>query len=524
MTVRSIRKGNAVQTLVTVAMTMLVGCGTPADRDGRESGRIGRLPAIDPDYTRIVIPPNIAPLNFIINEKGSAFRALVFGDHGDTIRIKATGSPARIFIPPVKWRTLLQANRGSRLTIQLLKKKDGTWRRFDPVVNTVSNDEIDGFLLYRCIFGFKSIPSMAIMQRDLSGFAERTILNNRTMSARSLACINCHTFCPTDPKRMLVHMRGERQGMLLVSGKKAVKIDTRTKFNKGPASYASWHPSGTLLSFAVMKVTQTLHSTDDPRVVFDEASDLILYDLDKNLISTNPEIADPKRMETLPEWSPDGRYLYFCSAPQPENVDKAFYTSLKFREIKYDLMRIPFDSATRSWGEPETLLSARETGLSNVHPKVSPDGRFLLFVTMPYSYFSVYNDSSDLCLMDLSTGSYRRLDEVNSGFAESFHTWSSNGRWFVVSSRRRDGMCGYPYFAHVDSSGNVSRPFLLPQKDPRWYATNLKSFNVPVLVKEPVRISWRSLSKVAGNTGDEVKANLDGKISLDGISGASEKR
>jgi hypothetical protein len=507
-------------TLVSILLLVIAGCSGRVDHAVEQ---VGREPVIDPDYSGTVIPPNIAPLNFMVNEKGTSFRVLVFGDRGDTIRVKAGRFPARIILPSGKWKKLLQNNRGAHLTMRILAKKDGKWRRFDPIVNTVATEEIDNFLLYRKIFGFRNIPDMAIMQRDLRSFAERTVLNNRTISTRSLACINCHSFCPTDPERMIVHMRGKQQGMLLVSGRNAVKIDTRTKFNKGPASYASWHPSGTLLAFAVMKVNQMLHSTGDPRVVNDEASDLILYDVDRNLISTNPKIADPKRMETLPEWSPDGQYLYFCSAPQPENVDQRFYTELKFREVRYDLMRIPFDIATRSWGEPETLLCAKETNLSNVHPKVSPDGRFLLFVTMPYSYFAVYDDSSDLCLMDLATKSYRRLDKVNSVYAESYHTWSSNSRWFVMTSRRRDGMCGYPYFVHVDSSGNESKPFLLPQKDPRWYETNLKSFNVPVLVKESVQISWRTLSNVAGDTAHEIPAELDGKVPLDGMTGASAK-
>jgi len=477
--------------------------------------RIQRLPVIDPDYSGTVIPPNIAPLNFVINENAPHYRVKIYAATGDTIQIH-TG---RVHIPVAKWKKLLQLNRNRMLTIDIYEKRNGRWYRFNSITNLISSDEVDGYLVYRKILGYKSIPEMAIRQRTLGSFDDRTVLNNRTLSTKAMACINCHSFCNNKPDNMIIHMRGEGQGMLLVTDKKVVKIDTRTKFNKGPASYASWHPSGQLIAFAVMKVTQMLHSVDDPRVVFDEASDLLIYNVKSNLISTHPSIADPRRMETLPEWSPDGRYLYFCSAPRPEKVDDAFYTNLKYREIKYDLMRVPFDIATGTWGPLDTMVSSRQTGLSNVQPKISPDGRYLLFVMMPYSYFAVYNDESDLYLLDLSNRTCRRLDNVNSNSTESFHSWSSNSRWFVFNSRRRDGLCGCPYFAHIDTAGNVSKPFILPQKDPAFYTTCLKSFNVPVLTSEPVKTDWRDLSKAAKKI-----AQLDPKVPLDGISGASARK
>lgn len=477
--------------------------------------RIQRLPVIEPDYSGTVIPPNIAPLNFVIKEDAPRYQIMMHAEAGDTIRISAGGPSARVIIPFAKWKKLLRQNRGRTLTIDIYENRGGRWSRYDPITDLISPDDIDGWLVYRKILGHKSIPEMCIRERALEDFSDRTVLDNRTLSTKSLACINCHSFRSNAADDMIIHMRGEGQGMLLVKGKKAVKIDTRTKFNKGPASYASWHPSGRIIAFAVMKVTQMLHSVEDPRVVLDEASDLIIYNVESNLISTDPAIADPLRMETLPEWSPDGRYLYFCSAPRPEKTDEAFYIDLKYREIRYDLMRVPFDIGSGAWGRIDTVVSSRTTGLSNVQPKISPDGRFLLFVTMPYSYFAVYSDESDLWLMDLAAPaprSLRRLDNVNSSSTESFHSWSSNSRWFVFNSRRRDGMCGLPYFAFVDTAGNVSKPFLLPQKDPGFYETSLASFNVPVLVKEPVCAGWRELSRAAGDISAVKKARCDAEV------------
>jgi hypothetical protein len=482
---------------------------------------IERLPVVDPDYSGTVIPPNMAPLNFVIREDAARYRVRIFAAGGDTIRIAAGGPSGRVVIPTTAWGRLLRANRGGTLTFEIYGKKGGRWTRYHPVENRIAPDTIDGWLVYRKILGYKSIPDMEIRQRSLGCFEDRTVLSNRTVSTRSLACINCHSFRGNAPDDMIIHMRGEGQGMLLASGGRVEKIDTRTTFNRGPASYASWHPSGEFIAFATMKVNQTLHSTGEPRVVLDEASDLIIYNVKTNTVSTHPAIADPGRMETLPEWSPDGRFLYFCSAPQPVKADDAFYADLGYRTIKYDVMRISFDGASGAWGVPETLVSSRQNGLSNVQPKVSPDNRFLLFVTMPWSYFAVYSDESDLWLMDLAARRCRRLDEVNSSSAESFHSWSANGRWFVFSSRRRDGICGLPYFAFVDTAGGVSKPFLLPQKDPAFYETLLKSFNVPVLVSGPIRDGWRALSRAAAGADAGKTVLLDPRVPVDGMGGAS---
>ena len=132
-----------------------------------------------------------------------------------------------------------------------------------------------------------------------------------------------------------------------------------------------------------------------------------------------------------------------------------------------------------------------------------------------------FNDMSDLYCMDIATKKYRRLDPVNSRYAESFHTCSSNGRWFVFSSRRRDGICSFPYFSYVDTNGNVSKPFLLPQRNPALYAMLLKSFNVPVLSKKPVPLTWRELTKAATDPESVISVRCDSSVQLDGMSKAT---
>ncbi|MEJ2568518.1 MAG: cytochrome C biosynthesis protein, partial [candidate division WOR-3 bacterium] len=142
-------------------------------------------------------------------------------------------------------------------------------------------------------------------------------------------------------------------------------------------------------------------------------------------------------MENWPAWSPDGKYLYFCSAPKLETYEDIKEQDLEYRQIKYDLMRVSFDEKTRRWGKLETVLSGTKIGGSINQPRVSPDGRFVLFTVSDYGNFPIYLSSSDLYILDLSTGKSGKLD-INSDYVESFHAWSSNGRWIVFSSKRID--------------------------------------------------------------------------------------
>lgn len=83
-------------------------------------------------------------------------------------------------------------------------------------------------------------------------------------------------------------------------------------------------------------------------------------------------------------------------------------------------------------------------------PRISPDGRFLLFTQSDYGNFSIWHPESDLYLLNLATGNIRNIAEINSDNVDSFHTWSSTGRWLVFSSKRLDGLWARPFFAHFD--------------------------------------------------------------------------
>jgi len=454
---------------------------------------VERPARIFPEYFDTVIPPNIAPLNFRIQEEGTNYCVRIHSKQGRTIEL-FNRSP-KIVIPEDMWHELLNNNRGEELYLDVfVKKQDGQWNRFSTITNKIANENIDDYLVYRKIppvhNGWRN---MGIYQRCLKNFDELLILHNRYFQG---GCLNCHSFRANHTDKMLIGIRSEKYGSsaLLVTDNIAKKIGT--KF-----TYIAWHPSGRLAMCSVNSPGQFFHTArNEIRDVMDLDSLLVYYLLDTKTIKTSPNVSKKNRLETYPAWSPDGRYLYFCSAPilWP---DRNSVLPQHLWATKYDLLRISYDIEKDRWGELETVLSAKDTGLSILEPRISPDGRWLLFCMCDYGSFPVYHQTSDLYIMDINaaqqTGQYqyRRLD-INSNRSESWHCWSSNSRWITFSSKRDFGVFTRIYLSYVDEAGKVYKPILLPQKDPTFYDSCLQTYSVPELVVEPVRVTKEKLGRV----------------------------
>jgi dipeptidyl aminopeptidase/acylaminoacyl peptidase len=345
-----------------------------------------------------------------------------------------------------------------------------------------------------------------IYQRDLRSYRETPVAENRSFGG---ACVNCHTLSANHPDRMILQTRGNKDGVnysgtIVVRDGRIDKVDTRSLVRAGEsgrgrigqamAGYSAWHPNGQIVVFSANDISQFFHAVGEVRDVFDADSDLALYHVDSNTVTTGPDISQPDRLETFPAWSPDGHDLYFCAC---DRLPKQQY-----KEIRYDLMRIGYNPETGEWGNLETVLSSKDTGMSSTEPRVSPDGKWLLFCMSDYGSFPVYQSSSDLHLLDLQTREHHRL-AVNSPRSESWHCWSSNSRWIAFASKRRDGVFARVYFSYVDESGKAHKPLLLPQKDPTFYDRFIKTYNVPELAPAPAPVHSRTLGRAIRRLGEE---------------------
>jgi hypothetical protein len=463
-----------------------------------QANAVDRPARISPDYSGTVIPPNIAPLNFSILEKGSLYCVRISSGQSKTIEIFS--KTPKITIPENQWHKLLDDNRGEELFFRVfIKAKNGEWNRFSPIINNIADEDIDRYLAYRKIYpAYSAWGRMGIYQRDLYNYDESVVLDNDYFDG---GCLNCHSFCANNPDKMLLSTRSSRysSAAILVEDGEAQKIGT--KFG-----YTSWHPSGRLAAYSINKVNMFFHTAKtEVRDVIDLDSLLAYYLVDKKIVKTAPDIARKDRLETYPTWSPEGRYLYFCSAPltwTEKNVIPADYD-----ENKYDLVRISYDIDRDQWGQLETVLLSQDTGKSMLLPRISPDGRWLLFCMTDYGCFPVYQRSSDLYIIDLEksqqTGQYepRRLS-ANSNESESWHSFSTNSRWIAFSSKRGSGVFTRPYLCYLDEEGKAYKAFVMPQKNPDHYSTCLRTYSVPELINGPVKVTREKLGTVVRSSPD----------------------
>jgi hypothetical protein len=503
-----ISKKHIYTILVIIVVGFGVSIGVFFDRDISEEivdfVQVGREARIYPDYSSIVIPTNIVSMNFTVREDGEFYCVRIGSSKGNEIEVfSRTG---KILIDESKWSSLLKQNKGEILFIDVFcKDKDGKWLRYDAIRNTIAREEIDGYLVYRKIHpGYRTWHDIGIYQRELGSYAESVVLDNSYFKG---GCLNCHTFCNNKTDKMLIGLRSAKYGSseLIVNNGEVNKIGT--KFG-----YTSWHPSGKIAVYSLNKVYQLFHHSrkDEYRDVIDIDSALAYYDVESVKVKRCEHLSKKDRLETYPAWSSNGKYLYYCSAPIKWSTSAIEEISQEMvKGVKYDLMRISYDVKQDNWGEPEVVVSAEESGKSSLEPRVSPDGRWLLFCMCEYSCFPVYQPSSDLYMIDLGSRRangkfvYRKLN-MNSEMSESWHSWSSNSRWIAFSSKRMHGSFTRTYFSYIDVNGIASKPFVLPQKDPGYYEGCLRTFSMPELVVEPVRTTKETLGKVVRGKVDKI--------------------
>ena len=474
--------------------------------------KIHRQAKIQPDYNGIIIPPNIAPLNFMVMQEGKQYYVKIYSKQGEPIEVSS--KTAKIIIPNRSWSKLLNINRGREIYYDVfVQNRNNQWRLFNTISNKIANEDIDKYLVYRKMHPTytHSQGPMGVYQRNLSTFEENVILDN---SFYGVTCLNCHAFYKNNPAKMLLGVRsyeGPKPGTLLTDDGEPKKIDA--KFG-----YTSWHPSGKLAVYCINNLPMYFHlrsSRDEVRDTINLDSAMAYYLADEQVIKTAPQLSRKDRLENWPAWAPDGKYLYFCSAPMlwPLPSQMKVYPPKQRDQVKYDLMRISYDLQNDKWGQLETLISAQDAGgLSIAMPHISPDGRWLLFCMFDYGYFPPWKQNSDLYIIDLEKAEQsgifepRRL-EINSNQSEAWQNWSSNSRWIVFSSKRLHGTFTRSYISFVDTLGNVSRPMLLPQKDPDFYNGCLLAYNTPEFISTTIKHVKGELAQVYRDS-DMIKVDM----------------
>ena len=478
---------------------MAVACGPKIPAAYTDSDA---LPRIYPDYREVTIPVNIAPLTFELDEEADEMVARYkVGDQEIVCADKMQ--------PDMDdWRSMIDKAKGGAISVDVYVRRGEQWTHCKPFNIYVSPDSIDSYLSYRLIPpSFVSYEALTISQRCLENYDESVIYDNMLCGfEKEGQCINCHHYQQYNPERMQFHARQKSGGTVIAYDGKLKKVNMKNDSILSAGVYPAWHPWLNLIVYSTDKTHQNFHTTHSDKIeVYDAASDIIAYDVEKGEV-TNLE-NDTTEFEVFPAWAPDGRTLYYCSAhfDRDSSVSRISDVINRYQELKYNIYKKSFDPDTRQFGPHELVFSADSLDKSAVLPRISPDGRFLVFTLATYGYFHIWHHDADLWMMDLQTGACGPMNEVNSNDTESYHTWSSNGRWLVVSSRRDDGTFTRPFFAHIDKDGKCSKPFELPQADPDYNRQFLRCYNIPEFMKGPVTISPQTFADLLKGEGEPVK-------------------
>ena len=439
-----------------------------------------------PDYKEVTIPANIAPLNFHYTVEGVSKAVTTFSIGEKSVCIKGW----KVEWPLRKWKSFIAGAEGQTISVKSEIKVDGQPRTESWNVY-VSEDPVDAYLTYRLIEpSFQMFHELSMEERCIENW-DKTTICDYTITKNS--CMNCHIHAQQRGDLSMFYIRGKQGGAILNRDGGLRKLTLNAEGMLSGTVYGEIHPSGKYGVFSTNVILPSLHTAADSRMeVYDSASDLTVADFDNNRMINVPYLAKDDKLETFPCFSADGESVFYC-------VADTVALPADIMNLKYSLMRADFDANSGIISEQaDTVWNAAEHNASVCHPKASPDGKWLMFSVADYGTFPIDHRESKLYMIDLGTGEINSLDGLKSdeSGSDTYHSWSSNSRWIVFSSKRGDGQYAKPYLCHIDENGNITKPFVLPQKSSRYYEITLKSLNLPDLGTSSIGITLKDSKKM----------------------------
>jgi tetratricopeptide (TPR) repeat protein len=325
--------------------------------------------------------------------------------------------------------------------------------------------------------------------RDIRQPESRTLLTNMP------TCANCHSFSldgktmgidvdgPANDKGLYAVVPVERH--ISIQNKDVVQWNTDGQAGKIRVGFMSQvSPDGRYVvsTFAgsSLDISNTYYVTNfkDYRflqVFYPTRGILEWYSRATGKRQPLPGADDPRYVQTDGVWSPDGKYIVFARAeakdPYPVGQPKAIRANdPNETQIQYNLYRVPFNEGRG--GAPEPIAGASDNGMSNNFPKVSPDGRWIVFVQCRNG--QLMRPDSQLYIVPFEGGVARRL-QANTSRMNSWHSFSPNGRWLVFSSKARSPYTQM-YLTHLDKDGNSSPAILIDNATASNRAVNIPEF------------------------------------------------
>lgn len=431
------------------------------------------MPPVFPDYVDVTVPCNIAPLNFGVKD-AHHLQAVLTNGQGQTMQVQGVD---HVEMNHEEWLQLMGPNGDIRVEVSAWSEQHPDGVRYAPFTIHVAGDEVDPYIVYRLLPpGYEGWNKMGIYQRNLTNFDVTTLMDN---ADERETCMNCHAFNHHSAGQMAMHVRGPHGTTVIRHGGKEEHIDLREMADGRHGSLAAWHPSARYIAFSCNDTKQMFYGRSYDKIeVFDLKSDLYIYDVEQQRAILDERFTQADQWETFPAFSPDGKWIYF-------SVAKPVHMPQEYKQLHYSLVRAPFDEKSGQIGAVDTLYNANKGGGTALMPRISPDGRYLLYTVAESGAFNLYHRESDFMMLDLQQGDTLDCSPINSPEAESYHAWSSNGRWMIYSSKQVDGRYTRLFLSHWDGK-RWGKPFLLPQQNPQHNTLLMMAYNVAEFVSDSV--------------------------------------
>ncbi len=325
-----------------------------------------------------------------------------------------------------------------------------------------------------------SLPLIEWRLRDLSRPEGEVVLKNMP------TCANCHSF--SDDGRFLgMDMDGPSgdKGSYALAAVQPQMVITNEQVFSWNTFNPTWVTFGLFSRvspdgrYVVSAVNESVFVTNYLyfrflQTFYPTRGILGYYDRVTGKIQALPGADDPEYVQGNAVWTPDGKTLVFIRAKARDSVPAGprpvRANDPNEIQIQYDLCTIPFNGGRGGTAVP--IPGASGNGMSNSFPKVSPDGRWLVWVQARTGL--LMRPDSELYIMPLAGGTPRRMS-CNLSPMNSWHSFSPNGRWLVFASKAFTPYTQM-FLTHIDEQGNDSPAVLVPGSTASNRAVNIPEF------------------------------------------------